>query len=107
MVPANFTSKILATIIMKGRYTNFSRIWVFILPFLSLITCDSDIDSYSSFSDVTNKIFGGPVNGTIAAFGDFNSDQNVDFFFIVNEGEYINHSFTAFQILPILVILES
>ncbi|XP_072013109.1 T-cell immunomodulatory protein-like [Amphiura filiformis] len=71
---------------MKSFRTDLGRIWVFILPFLSLITCDSDIDSYSSFSDVTNKIFGRPKNGTIAAFGDFNSDQYVDIFFIVNEG---------------------
>ena len=63
-------------------------VWLFILPFLSLITCDTDGGSYSSLSDVTLKIFGAPKDGIVAAFGDFNSDQHVDIFFIIDEGKF-------------------
>ena len=69
-----------------GVWTNFSAILFSLLTLFSYTTCESEGDMYSSLSDVTYKMGGAPLNGTVAAFGDFNSDQHTDIFFIVNEG---------------------
>lgn len=47
------------------------------------------IDRHGAFGlqDVTGALFGSENVGTVAAFGDFNSDKQTDVF-VIREGEY-------------------
>lgn len=51
---------------------------------------------YNTFAlqDVTADLFGGKNNGTVAAFGDFNSDKQTDIF-VIRERKLLSLFFTT------------
>ncbi|TRY56731.1 hypothetical protein DNTS_012991 [Danionella cerebrum] len=57
--------------------------------FLALLS--SFIGQHSTFAlqDVTSDLFGSENDGTIAAFGDFNSDKQTDIFIIRKQSELV------------------
>ncbi|XP_041455284.1 T-cell immunomodulatory protein-like [Lytechinus variegatus] len=62
----------------------FNILWVCCI--LSIRQCQY-VDA--SFTGVTQKIFGGPLEGLIGVFGDFNMDKKTDVFVITDNGHKI------------------
>lgn len=60
---------------------------IFILNILAFLLLF--VGQYNTFAlqDVTNDLFGTENHGTVAAFGDFNSDKQTDIF-IIRERNY-------------------
>ena len=44
----------------------------------------------SSFTDVTERVGIGAINGYLAAFGDFNGDKKTDLFVVTDEGKQLS-----------------
>ncbi|XP_059928257.1 T-cell immunomodulatory protein isoform X1 [Gadus macrocephalus] len=59
------------------------------LPVLVLISCIVGRFSAVALQDVTADLFGTENYGTVAAFGDFNSDKQTDLFIIRNQSELV------------------
>ncbi|CAL8243195.1 unnamed protein product [Lota lota] len=59
------------------------------LTALSLLTCIVGHFSTFALQDVTADLFGSENHGTVAAFGDFNSDKQTDIFIIRNQSELV------------------
>ena len=62
-----------------------SRMWMFRLHVLVFLVVLSGQHKTSALQDVTRELFGDENYGTVAAFGDLNSDKMTDIF-IIREG---------------------
>lgn len=58
------------------------RMWILKLSTLAFLLLISGQNPTFALQDVTTDLFGGENNGTVAAFGDFNSDKQTDIFII-------------------------
>lgn len=68
--------------------------WIFKIHFLAFWALLCKDYSTLALQDVTAELFGKENHGTMAAFGDFNSDKQTDIF-VITEGLWIYTFFTA------------
>ncbi|XP_028258000.1 T-cell immunomodulatory protein [Parambassis ranga] len=63
--------------------------WIFKLSTLAFLLLVLGQNNTFALQDVTADLFGGVNNGTVAAFGDFNSDKQTDIFIIREQSELV------------------
>lgn len=69
-----------------------TRMWIFKINNLAFVLLISGQYNTFALQDVTAELFGSVKYGTVAAFGDFNSDKQTDIF-IIRERTFVVHLF--------------
>ncbi|KAJ7985909.1 hypothetical protein DPEC_G00345360 [Dallia pectoralis] len=65
------------------------RMWILFMKICALTACLAARHSAFALQDVTADLFGSENHGTVAAFGDFNSDKQTDMFIIREQSELV------------------
>ncbi|CDQ55977.1 unnamed protein product [Oncorhynchus mykiss] len=65
------------------------RMWILFINIFTFTVYFAGKYSASALQDVTTDLFGSENHGTVAAFGDFNSDKQTDIFIIREQSELV------------------